>query len=114
VQCRTFETECRTFETEGETITLTADTSLPPQTEAKTITELEMQQVEAANAVSIEEAIELYKTFAVPGSGAPLFQAAANLYPWTEARDRQSPPRGALVVAGGLRLRSACGQGRGG
>jgi non-heme chloroperoxidase len=39
-----------------------------------------------ANAVSEQEAHELYKTFAVPASGAPLFQAAtANLNPWTEA-----------------------------
>src|SRR5204862_1490590 len=36
-----------------------------------------------ANAVSEEEARELYETFAVPGSGVPLFQAAtANLNPW--------------------------------
>jgi non-heme chloroperoxidase len=40
-----------------------------------------------ANAVSEEEAKELYDTFAVPASGAPLFQAAtANLNPWTEAK----------------------------
>src|SRR3984893_14156659 len=38
-----------------------------------------------ANAVSEDEAKELYDTFAVPASGAPLFQAAAaNLNPWTE------------------------------
>ena len=42
-----------------------------------------------ANAVSEEEAKELYDTFAVPTSGAPLFQAAtANLNPWTEAKVR--------------------------
>src|SRR5439155_21465094 len=40
-----------------------------------------------ANAVDDDEAHELYETFSVPGSGAPLFQAAtANLNPWTEAR----------------------------
>src|SRR3989441_2774788 len=40
-----------------------------------------------ANAVSEDEAKELYETFAVPASGAPLFQAAAaNLNPWTEAK----------------------------
>src|SRR5882762_10904889 len=37
-----------------------------------------------ANAVSEEEAHELYEKFAVPTPGAPLFQsAAANLNPWT-------------------------------
>jgi non-heme chloroperoxidase len=46
-----------------------------------------------ANAVSEDEAKELYETFAVPASGAPLFQAAAaNLNPWTEARvDSKNP-----------------------
>src|SRR6266481_8308073 len=40
-----------------------------------------------ANAVSEEEAKQLYATFAVPASGTPLFQAAtANLNPFTEAR----------------------------
>src|SRR3954462_1043847 len=40
-----------------------------------------------ANAVSEEEAKELYDTYAVPTSGVPLFQAAAaNLNPWTEAK----------------------------
>ena len=39
-----------------------------------------------ANAVSEEEAKELYETFSVPGPGAPLFQAAAaNLNPGTAA-----------------------------
>src|SRR5713226_8786886 len=40
-----------------------------------------------ANMVSADEAKELYETFAVPASGAPVFQAAAeNLNPWTEAK----------------------------
>src|SRR6202171_4914609 len=40
-----------------------------------------------ANAVTEEEARELFETFAVPASGAPLFQAAAaNLNPRTEAK----------------------------
>src|SRR5207253_5144659 len=49
-----------------------------------------------ANAVSEDEAKELYETFAVPASGAPLFQAAsANLNPWTEAKvDSKNPDRG--------------------
>src|ERR1700716_4325381 len=53
-----------------------------------------------ANAVSEEEAKELYATFAVPASGAPLFQAAtANLNPWTEAKvDTRNPPRGPLMT----------------
>jgi pimeloyl-ACP methyl ester carboxylesterase len=56
-----------------------------------------------ANAVSEEEAKELYETFAVPGSGAPLFQAAAaNLNPWTEAKvDSENPSRGPLLIISG-------------
>ncbi len=56
-----------------------------------------------ANAVSEEEAEELYKTFAVPASGAPLFQAAtANLNPWTEAKvDTENPERGPLLIISG-------------
>ncbi len=56
-----------------------------------------------ANAVSEEEARELYKTFAVPASGAPLFQAAtANLNPWTEAKvDIKNPERGPLLITSG-------------
>jgi non-heme chloroperoxidase len=56
-----------------------------------------------ANAVDEEEAKELYETFAVPASGAPLFQAAtANLNPWTEAKvDTKSPDRGALLIISG-------------
>ncbi len=56
-----------------------------------------------ANAVSEEEAQELYKTFAVPASGAPLFQAAtANINPWTEAKvDTENPERGPLLITSG-------------
>ena len=56
-----------------------------------------------ANAVSEEEAKELYDTFAVPTSGAPLFQAAtANLNPWTEAKvDTKNPERGPLLIISG-------------
>jgi non-heme chloroperoxidase len=56
-----------------------------------------------ANAVGEEEAKELYETFAVPGSGAPLFQAAAaNLNPWTEAKvDSENPGRGPLLIISG-------------
>ena len=39
-----------------------------------------------ANAVSEDEAHQLYEEFAVPTPGKPLFQAAANLNPWTEAK----------------------------
>jgi non-heme chloroperoxidase len=56
-----------------------------------------------ANAVDEEEAKELYETFAVPASGAPLFQAAtANLNPWTEAKvDTKNPERGPLLIISG-------------
>jgi non-heme chloroperoxidase len=56
-----------------------------------------------ANAVSEEEAQQLYKTFAVPASGAPLFQAAtANVNPWTEAKvDTENPERGPLLITSG-------------
>jgi len=56
-----------------------------------------------ANAVSEEEARELYRTFAVPGPGAPLFQAAsANLNPGTEAKvDSANPDRGPLLIISG-------------
>ena len=56
-----------------------------------------------ANAVSDAEAHELYAKFAVPASGAPLFQAAtANFNPWTEAKvDSENPARGPLLVISG-------------
>jgi pimeloyl-ACP methyl ester carboxylesterase len=56
-----------------------------------------------ANAVSEEEGRQLYDTYAVPASGAPLFQAAtANLNPWTEARaDTKNPDRGPLLIVSG-------------
>ena len=56
-----------------------------------------------ANAVSEEEAKELYETFAVPASGEPLFQAAAaNLNPWTEAKvNSKNPERGPLLIISG-------------
>jgi non-heme chloroperoxidase len=56
-----------------------------------------------ANAVSEDEAKELYSTFAVPASGVPLFQAAtANLNPWTEAKvDSKNPERGPLLIING-------------
>jgi non-heme chloroperoxidase len=56
-----------------------------------------------ANAVSEDEAKELYESYAVPASGAPLFQAAsANLNPWTEAKvDSKNPDRGPLLIISG-------------
>jgi non-heme chloroperoxidase len=56
-----------------------------------------------ANAVSEDEAKELYETFAVPASGVPLFQAAtANLNPWTEAKVKtKNPDRGPLLIVSG-------------
>ena len=56
-----------------------------------------------ANAVSEDEAKELFHTFAVPASGEPLFQAAsANLNPWTEAKVKsKNPERGPLLIMSG-------------
>ena len=56
-----------------------------------------------ANAVSEDEAKQLYETFAVPAPGKPLFQAAAaNLNPWTEAKvDTKNPDRGPLLIISG-------------
>src|SRR5207253_1345822 len=56
-----------------------------------------------ANAVSEDEAHQLFDTYAVPASGAPLFQAAtANLNPWTEAKvDTKNPDRGPLLIISG-------------
>ena len=56
-----------------------------------------------ANATDEEEAKALYDTYAVPGSGEPLFQAAAaNLNPWTEAKvDTKNPDRGPLLIISG-------------
>jgi non-heme chloroperoxidase len=56
-----------------------------------------------ANAVSEEEATQLYEEFAVPAPGKPLFQAAvANLNPWTEAKvDTKNPERGPLLIISG-------------
>jgi non-heme chloroperoxidase len=56
-----------------------------------------------ANAVPEAEAKELYKKFAVPAPGKPLFQAAAaNLNPWTEAKvDTKNPKRGPMLIISG-------------
>jgi pimeloyl-ACP methyl ester carboxylesterase len=56
-----------------------------------------------ANAVSEAEAQELYNTFAVPGSGVTVFQAAtANLNPWTDAKvNTKNPDRGPLLIMDG-------------
>ncbi|MFC8793375.1 alpha/beta hydrolase [Streptomyces cinereoruber] len=56
-----------------------------------------------ANAVSEEEALELYGMFAVAAPGEPLFQAAAaNLNPWTEAKvDTHAAGRGPLLIISG-------------
>jgi pimeloyl-ACP methyl ester carboxylesterase len=57
------------------------------------------------NAVSEEEAQQLYDTYCVPASGTPIFQAAAaNLNPWTEAKvDTENPERGPLLIISGER-----------
>ena len=56
-----------------------------------------------ANAVSEEEAKELYAAFSVPTSAEPLFEAAfANLNPWTEVKvDTKNPKRGPLLILDG-------------
>jgi pimeloyl-ACP methyl ester carboxylesterase len=56
-----------------------------------------------ANAIGEEEAKSLYGQFAVPGSGEPVFQAAAaNLNPWTEVKvDSVSLDRGPLLIVSG-------------
>jgi pimeloyl-ACP methyl ester carboxylesterase len=56
-----------------------------------------------ANAVSEDEAKQLYDAYAVPAPGAPLFQAAtANLNPWTEAKvNSKNPERGPLLIVSG-------------
>jgi non-heme chloroperoxidase len=56
-----------------------------------------------ANAVGEDEAKQLYEAYSVPGSGTPIFQAAAaNLNPWTEAKvDTKNPERGPLLIISG-------------
>ena len=56
-----------------------------------------------ANAVDEAEAKELHAKFAVPGSGEPIFQAAAaNLNPWTEVKVKsKNPDRGPLLIISG-------------
>src|SRR5947207_2193051 len=56
-----------------------------------------------ANALGEDEAKSHYAEFAVPGSGEPIFQAAAaNLNPWTEAKvDSKNPDRGPLLIISG-------------
>src|SRR5919204_2759447 len=53
-----------------------------------------------ANAVSEDEAKQLYETYSVPGPGKPIFQAAtANFNPWTEAKVKtKNPDRGPLLI----------------
>ena len=53
--------------------------------------------------MSENEARNLYKTFAVPAPGAPIFQAAfANVNPWTEVKvDSRNPNRGPLLIISG-------------
>jgi pimeloyl-ACP methyl ester carboxylesterase len=56
-----------------------------------------------ANGVDEREARELHARYAVPASGAPLFQAAtANVNPWSEVRvDTRNPARGPLLIVSG-------------
>lgn len=56
-----------------------------------------------ANAVSEDEARELYGTFHTPAPGRPLFQAAtANLNPWAKTKaNKKNPERGPMLVVTG-------------
>ena len=56
-----------------------------------------------ANAVTEDEAHELYNTYAVAGTGTVLFQAAtANLNPWTEVKVKtKTSKRGPLLILDG-------------
>jgi len=58
-----------------------------------------------ANALSEDEAHELYETYSVAAPGVPLFQAAtANLNPWTAAKvDTTNPDRGPLLIISGAK-----------
>ena len=55
------------------------------------------------NAVSEDDAHELYDQFHVAGSGIPLFQAAfANVNPGTEVKaDKTNPDRGPMLIIAG-------------
>jgi pimeloyl-ACP methyl ester carboxylesterase len=55
------------------------------------------------NAVPEDEAKELYDAYAVPGSGQPLFQAAAaNFNPWSQDKVKsKNPDRGPLLIVSG-------------
>jgi len=56
-----------------------------------------------ANALSDEEAVEIYDRYHVPAPGMPLMQMAnANLNPFTEAKlDPKNPQRGPLLIIDG-------------
>ena len=56
-----------------------------------------------ANALSEEEAKEVYETYHVAGSGIPIFQAAfANINPRSETKaDNKNPDRGPMLIIGG-------------
>ena len=64
----------------------------------------EHMRAELGDAVTEDEARELYNTFAVPAAGAPLFQAAtANLNPWNEVKVRPCLNTSGVDVFGDLR-----------
>ena len=58
-----------------------------------------------ANAVTEDEAKELYPKYSVPGPGEPLFQAAAaNFNPWSEDKvDTKNADRGPMLIVAGER-----------
>jgi pimeloyl-ACP methyl ester carboxylesterase len=79
------------------------ETVLAEKREVVKLADVMVARYGIANAVTEKEAKELYGTFAVPASGAALFQAAAaNLNPWTEAKvDTTNPDRGPLLIISG-------------
>jgi non-heme chloroperoxidase len=56
-----------------------------------------------ANALTEDEAKEVYETYHVAGSGIPIFQAAfANINPRSETKaDNKNPDRGPMLIIGG-------------
>jgi pimeloyl-ACP methyl ester carboxylesterase len=56
-----------------------------------------------ANAVSADEAKDLYETYCVPAPGEPLFEAAvANFNPWSSTKvNSKSPERGPMLIISG-------------
>jgi pimeloyl-ACP methyl ester carboxylesterase len=86
------------------TLRVTAPILRNPLNRGKAITlTLDQFKYGWANALSDEEAKQLYETYHVAGPGVALMQMAyANLNPWTEAKlDPKNPERGPLLILEG-------------